>query len=89
MAYYNSEEYTDEELEFTYEGNDYWWQGDIEVNEDGDNCDWDTQGYSELEASITYTHRLCIFNVENADWVTIKINDELKQVIEEEFAKKL
>jgi hypothetical protein len=89
MTYYNSEEYTDEELEFSYDGDEYWWQGDIEVNEEGDNGDWETQGYSELEVSITYTHRLCIFNVENADWTTIKINDELKKVIKEEFAKRL
>lgn len=89
MKYYNSVDYTDEHLEFAYEGNDYWWQGDIEVSEEGDNGDWDTQGYSELVSSITYTHRLCIFDVENDDWVTIKINDELKQVIEEEFIRNL
>lgn len=69
MAKYNDTTlYQDEEIEFTYEGNEYRWVGDYEVREWGETCSYDYLGDWEQEVKVIRTTELVKYNEDTDDW---------------------
>jgi hypothetical protein len=65
---HETETYHDQEIEFTYEGKTYYWQGDYTVANWGDDeSEW-APSYGEVEITIDYTASLS-YNDEKTDEV--------------------
>ena len=64
----DSEMHLDQEVLFTYEGEEYCWQGNYEVKQHGEESDWDYCGDSEVEVEIETTKAITKFNEETNDW---------------------
>lgn len=88
-TYNSSEDYTDEGLEFTYDGDEYYWHGDMEVNESGQTQDWDNAGYGELEVCVVHTDEFMIYDKVEESWNPIKFTKYFKEIVQEELLKKL
>ena len=55
---YNLDHYTDEEITFTYEGQDYIWTGDYTIEFCGEDETEYTPAYGEVEVRINHTSSL-------------------------------
>ena len=64
----DSEMYLDQEVLFYYEGEEYCWTGHYEVNQCGEEADWDYCGDSEVEVEIETTKAITKFNEETNGW---------------------
>ena len=64
----DSEMHLDQEVLFTYEGEEYCWTGDYEIKQCGEEADWDYCGDSEVEVEIDTTKSITKFNEETNDW---------------------
>ena len=87
MAKYNDTTiYQDEEIEFTYEGNEYRWVGDYEVREWGETATYDYPGDWEQEVNIIRTAELVKYNEDTDKWdnvcPTISIHLTIENQIE-------
>ena len=69
MAKYNETKlFSNQEIEFTYEGDYYFWVGDYELKTWGESASHDDPGYSEYEIRILETEELVRHNEETRDW---------------------
>ena len=90
MAKYNdSTLYTDEQIEFTYEGNSYQWSGDYEVREWGERPSYDYLGDSEQEVIIIRTTELVKYNEDTDNWNHVYPNGSILATIENEIESTL
>ena len=55
---YNSENYFDQEITFTYEGKDYLWIGDYSIEHTGEDESEFAPAYGEMEITINHTQSL-------------------------------
>jgi hypothetical protein len=65
---HEQETYHDQEIEFTYEGKTYYWQGDYTVANWGEDESESSPAYGEVEITIDYTATLS-YNDEKTDEV--------------------
>lgn len=59
---YDQDTFYDQEVEFTYEGNEYLWQGDYTVNNYGEDESEYAPAYGEVEVSIDHTSSLSFYD---------------------------
>jgi hypothetical protein len=59
---YDQEQFYDQEIEFTYEGKDYVWQGDYSVTNWGEDQTETEPAFGEIEVSIDHTARLSFYD---------------------------
>lgn len=55
---YDSEQYFDQEIQFSYEGKDYLWTGDYTIDYFGEDESEFAPAYGEMEVKITHTSSL-------------------------------
>ena len=90
MAKYNdSTLYTDEQIEFTYEGNDYRWAGDYEVREWGETSSYNYCGDSDQEVKVIRTQELVKYNEDADDWDHVYASGSILAKIENEIESTL
>ena len=90
MAKYNdSTLYQDQEIEFTYEGNDYRWVGDYEVREWGETYSYDYPGDSDREVKVFRTYDLCSYDPDLDQWLTVYPSGSILATIENEIESTL
>lgn len=58
---YDSEQYHDQEITFTYEGKDYLWVGDYTIEHTGEDESEFAPAYGEMEIFIDYTRSLSCY----------------------------
>jgi hypothetical protein len=58
---YDSEQYHDQEITFTYEGKDYLWIGDYTIEHTGEDESEYAPAYGEMEIFIDYTRSLSCY----------------------------
>jgi hypothetical protein len=75
----NSETYLNQEISFTYEGQEMTWYGDYQVRQYGEESDWEYPGDCETEIEILYTDRIEVWNENLQEWVII--NEENLSII--------
>ncbi len=86
----NSETYLDQEVSFTYEGQEMTWFGDYQVRQYGEESDWEYPGDCETEIEILYTDRIEAWDDELQDWVIInEENLSILMAVELEIEKSL
>ena len=90
MAKYNDTTlYQDQEIEFTYEGNEYRWVGDYEVREWGETSSYDYPGDSDQEVKVVHTSDLCSYDPELDQWLTVYPSGSILATIENEIESTL
>ena len=90
MAKYNdSTLYQDEEIEFTYEGNEYRWVGDYEVREWGETSSYDYPGDGDQEVRVIYTSDLCSYDPHLDQWLTVHPTPSILATIENQIESTL
>jgi hypothetical protein len=72
QLYNNTETHYDQEIEFTYEGEQYLWHGDYSIKTWGETSDFDYCGDSEQEVEIDDTVSIRKFNEDQNDWLDVK-----------------
>ena len=87
--YNDTENYYDQEIEFSYQGQDFFWYGDFTVSNWGEVSDWEYYGYSEQEVTIDRTDMIVIFNEEKNDWDEVTPTPSLLATVEIEIKKTL
>lgn len=90
MAKYNDTTlYQDQEIEFTYEGNEYRWVGDYEVREWGETATHDYPGDWDQEVKVIYTSDLCSYDPDLDQWLTVYPSGSILAYIENEIESTL
>lgn len=69
---YESENYHDQEIEFTYEGREYIWQGDYSIEYTGEEESEYAPAYGEAEVVIDHTTSLSYYDED------LEVNVEVK-----------
>lgn len=69
---YESENYYDQEIEFTYEGREYVWQGDYSIEYTGEEEGDYAPAYGEAEVSIDHTTSLSYYDEDLEKVVEVK-----------------
>jgi hypothetical protein len=59
--YHDIDIFTDQTIEFTYEGKEYIWDGDFRVTTWGETADYDYPGDSDIEVTIDHTTSLTYY----------------------------
>jgi hypothetical protein len=87
--YDDEESFTDEQIEFYYEGLSFTWDGDYTVRTWGELDSYDSPGISEREVSIDYTNALVFYDEESGQFIDAEITPELIKIIESELESTL
>jgi hypothetical protein len=69
---YETENFYDQEIEFTYEGRDYVWQGDYSIEYTGEDESEFAPAYGEMEISIDHTSSLSYYDEDLEKVVEVK-----------------
>jgi hypothetical protein len=69
---YETENFYDQEIEFTYEGRDYVWQGDYTIEHTGEDESEFAPAYGEMEISIDHTTSLSYYDEDLEKVVEVK-----------------
>lgn len=86
---YDQEQFYDQEIEFTYEGKEYVWQGDYSVTNWGEDESEHAPTYGETEVNIDYTASLSFFDEETDTVIEVKPTPSLLAEIEIEIERNL
>lgn len=86
---YDQDNYYDQEVEFTYEGKEYVWQGDYTVTNWGENESEDAPAYGETEVSIDHTTSLSFFDEETDTVIEVKPTPSLLAILEIKIERNL
>lgn len=86
---YDQDQFYDQEIEFTYEGKEYVWQGDYSVTSWGEDESEHAPTYGETEVSIEYTTSLSFFDEETDTVIEVKPTPSLLAEIEIEIERNL
>jgi hypothetical protein len=86
---HETETYHDQEIEFTYEGKTYYWQGDYTVANWGDDeSEW-APAYGEVEISIDYTASLSYNDEKTDEVIEVKPTPSILAELEIEIERNL
>jgi hypothetical protein len=69
---YESENYHDQQVEFTYEGKEYIWEGDYTIEQTGEEESEYAPSYGEFEVTIDHTTSLSYYDED------LEVNVEVK-----------
>jgi len=69
---YETENFYDQEIEFTYEGREYVWQGDYSIEYTGEDESEYAPAYGEAEVSIDHTNSLSYYDEDLDQVVEVK-----------------
>lgn len=86
---YNDESFYDQEVEFTYDGKEYVWQGDYSVSNWGDDASEYAPAYGETEVSIDYTTSLSFYDEITDTVIEVKPTPSLLASVEIEIERNL
>lgn len=86
---YDQEQFYDQEVEFTYEGKEYVWQGDYSVTNWGEDESEYAPAYGEIEVSIDHTTSLSFFNEETDTVIEVKPTPSLLAILEIKIERNL
>lgn len=86
---YDQENYYDQEVEFTYEGKEYVWQGDYSVTNWGEDESEYAPAYGEVEVSIDHTASLSFYDDATDTVIEVKPTPSLLAEIEIEIERNL
>jgi hypothetical protein len=70
--YRESQRYDDAVVDFEHMGEDYRWEGDYDVNEEGEVDTYDCPGWSERDVEIVYTKSFSKYDEEQDMWFEVK-----------------
>ena len=87
--YNDTENFYGEQVEFTYEGRDYIWEGDYSVNTWGETSDYDYAGCSEVEVLIEDTTSLTYYDEATDDHIEVVPTKSIIYTIEIEIERNL
>jgi len=87
--YDDTETHYDQEIEFTFEGEQYIWHGDYSIRTWGETSDWDYCGDSEQEVEIDDTVSIRKFDEDNNDWIDVKPTNSMICEVSIEIERKL
>ena len=79
----------DQEIEFTYEGKEYVWQGDYSVTNWGEDESEYAPAYGEVEVSIDHTTSLSFFDEETDTVIEVKPTPSLLAILEIKIERNL
>jgi hypothetical protein len=86
---HETETYHDQEIEFTYEGKTYYWQGDYTVANWGDDeSEW-APAYCEVEITIDYTASLSYNDKKTDEVIDVKPTPSILAELEIEIERNL
>lgn len=86
---YDQDNYYDQEVEFTYEGKEYVWQGDYSVTNWGEDESEYAPAYGEIEVSIDHTASLTFYDELTDTVIEVKPTPSLLAEIEIEIERNL
>jgi len=86
---YEQETYYDQEIEFTYEGKTYYWQGDYTVSNWGeDESEW-APAFGETEVTIDHTASLSYNHEKTYEVIEVKPTPSILAELEIEIERNL
>lgn len=86
---YDQEQFYDQEIEFTYEGREYVWQGDYSVTSWGEDESEYSPAYGETEVSIDHTTSLSFYDEKTDAVFQVKPTPSLLAELEIEIERNL
>ena len=86
---YDQEQFHDQEIEFTYEGKEYVWQGDYTVTNWGEDESDYAPAYGEVEVSIDHTASLSFYDEETDTVIEVKPTPSLLVILEIKIERNL
>ena len=86
---YDQEQFYDQEINFTYEGNLYAWLGDYSFTNWGEDESETTPAFGELEVTIDHTASLSFYDDETDLVIEVKPTPSLLLEIEIEIERNL
>lgn len=86
---YNDESFYDQQIEFTYEGKEYVWQGDYSVSNWGEDESEYAPAYGETEVSIDHTTSLSFYDEITDTVIEVKPTPSLLASVEIEIERNL
>lgn len=79
---YDQDQFYDQEVEFTYEGKEYVWQGDYSVSNWGEDSSEYAPSYGETEISIDHTTSLSFYDEQTDQVIEVKPTPSLLATVE-------
>ena len=86
---YDQDNYYDQEIEFTYEGKEYVWQGDYSVTNWGEDDSEYAPAYGEIEVTIDHTTNLSFYDEPTDTVIEVKPTPSILAEIEITIEKTL
>jgi hypothetical protein len=80
--YHDTDTFIDQTVEFTYEGNEYIWEGDYTVSTWGETADYDYPGDSDIDVTIDHTTSLSYYCEETDRNIDVEPKPSILQTIE-------
>ena len=84
---YDSENYFDQEITFTYEGRDYLWMGDYTIEQSGEDESEYAPAYGEMEITIDHTSSLSYYDEDLEVNVDVKPTSSILMELELEIER--
>lgn len=85
----DSEVFINEEVEFSIDGEDYFWIGSYEVITEGEESDWDYMGDSETTINILGTIQLIKLDRETDKSIECLLTRDVESAVIEEIIRRL
>ena len=85
----NSETFYNQEVPFTYEGEEMVWFGNYQVIQFGEHSDDDYPGYHETEIEVFETDKIEKWSEEEQDWLWVDEKPSILLAVEWEIEKSL
>jgi hypothetical protein len=86
---YDSENYFDQKIEFTYEGREYIWEGDYTIEQTGEDESEYAPAYGEIEVTIDHTTSLSYYDEDQDLNVEVKPTTSILTELELEIENNL
>jgi hypothetical protein len=86
---YDSENYFDQKIEFTYEGIEYTWEGDYTIEQTGEDESEYAPAYGEIEVTIDHTTSLSYYDEDQDLNIEVKPTTSILTELELEIENNL
>jgi hypothetical protein len=86
---YDSENYFDQKIEFTYEGREYIWEGDYTIEQTGEDESEYAPAYGEIEVTIDHTTSLSYYDEDQDLNIEVKPTTSILTELELEIENNL
>jgi hypothetical protein len=86
---YDSENYFDQKIEFTYEGREYTWEGDYTIEQTGEDESEYAPAYGEIEVTIDHTTSLSYYDEDQDLNIEVKPTTSILTELELEIENNL